>query len=337
MLAIAFAVACANKPSNEKEVSSVPIVEQQDSPVHYSVRGMSVVDSNVIWFSGAKGTLLRTQDGGKNWQQLSAPDNDSLDFRSITAFSSKAALIVSAGFPARVYKTMNAGKDWKLVYENLDSSAFMNSIAMKNEKEGIIVGDQLEGRHLILKTTNGGENWIRLDSSQLPIPLENENGFAASGSCIAVFKGNYYIGLGGGHSRVFSSTNGEEWKVTESSLITNKPSSGIYSIAGGKSRLMAVGGDYTEVDATHYAVISKDGIAWKKAGGKLSGYRSVVDYSAACDCWVAAGTNGIEVSYNHGETWEKISDQSVNTLRFVPKSTICYAANSNGEILRLIL
>ena len=33
-------------------------------------RGLSVVSENVIWASGTGGTVIRTTDGGKNWQVI---------------------------------------------------------------------------------------------------------------------------------------------------------------------------------------------------------------------------------------------------------------------------
>ncbi len=329
---------CTGPNLKNKQNKTNFTIGQLKSPTNSSLRGISVLDSSNAWLSGANGTILRTSNGGQLWKLCSPPDLDSLDFRSIVAFNAKEALIASAGFPSRVYKTIDGGANWLLVHENIDSAAFMNSIAFKNAKEGIIIGDQLNGRHLILRTSDRGLSWERMDSSNIPVPLSNENGFAASGSCIAISsKGNYLIALGGGHSRIFTSPNGTQWEATESKLKCNGPTSGIYSIAAAPHTHMVVGGDFTQVDSLHQASISNDGIQWKRSEGYLNGYRSVVDYSESCKCWLAAGTNGVDVSYDNGESWEFIAEKDINTLRFVPNTSRVFLATKNGEIFTLNL
>ncbi len=328
-------ISCTEKQHKEELELNIEIIKQI-SPTTNSLRGICVLDSAVVFMSGAKGTIIKTIDGGINWVQLSAPDNDSLDYRSIHAFSENIAIIVSAGFPARVYKTNNSGESWNLVYENNDSAAFLNSIAFKNQKEGIIMGDQLKGRHIILRTGNGGETWKRIDSIDVPKPLKVENAFAASGSCIAISKtGRFFIGFGGENTRIFSSANGFKWKTKTTPMVHGTPSSGIYSIAAsGNGQIIAVGGDYTQPDSSYFPIISlDDGKSWVNTKAKISGYRSVIDYSQKDDIWLAGGTNGINLSNDHGENWSKISDQNINTLRFAPNSSKSFAGNSKGEIL----
>ena len=316
------------------DLVQVTITELKD-PQKNSIRGMSVVDSNTVWLSGVNETILRTVDQGKSWQKITVPDIDSLDFRSIHAFSKRSAIVVSAGFPARAYKTNDGGVSWSLVYENKDSTAFMNSIAFKNNREGIIIGDQINGRHLILRTGNGGVTWQRIDSVDIPRPLKIENCFAASGTCITISKsGRFFIGLGGEEARIFSSINGYKWKAKITPLVHGDPSSGIYSInACGTGKIMAVGGDYTQADSNHYPIISmNDGKSWIKTKGMVNGYRSIITYSKKGDFWVAGGTNGLDMSTDNGVTWAKFASQDITTLRFLPHTTKAIGANSKGEL-----
>ena len=331
-----FLSSCGKKNKIDESVNTFNIeIEKLDSPVSNSIRGMSVVDSNTVWLTGVDETILRTTNQGASWDKLAIPDTNHLDFRSVHAFSKSSAIVVSAGFPARAYKTNDGGFSWSLVYENKDSSAFMNSIVFKNELEGIIIGDQIDGRHLILRTGNAGVTWQRIDSVDVPKPLKVENGFAASGTCITVSKsGRFFIGLGGEQARIFSSINGYKWKAKTTPLVHGEPSSGIYSIhACGTGKIMAVGGDYTQIDSSHYPIISmNDGKSWIKAKGKVGGYRSIINYSKKGKFWVTGGTNGLEMSSDDGASWTSFSLQDINTLRFLPQTTKAIGTNSKGEI-----
>jgi photosystem II stability/assembly factor-like uncharacterized protein len=69
----------------------------QTSGVSARLRGVSAVSDRVAWASGAKGTILRTADGGRSWQPLSIPDTAALDFRDIDALSDRIAYVLSIG------------------------------------------------------------------------------------------------------------------------------------------------------------------------------------------------------------------------------------------------
>ncbi len=298
-----------------------------------SYRGISVLDSNTVWISGSGGAIVRSLDGGMNWQIISPPDNDSLDFRDVHAFSANSAIVSSAGFPARVYLTNNSGEDWDLVYENKDSSAFLNSIHFKDEKHGLILGDRLNGYHFILRTEDSGRSWKRIDSSKLPISLEVEHGFAASGSCITLnVSGDFVIGLGGENSRVFIEDKNGQWNAYKVGLGDSLATSGIYSIASSERLIMAVGGDYTKADSSHFAYFSEDGGRSWEEGGLLKGYRSVVDHCSVNDLWLSAGINGIEMSRDGGKHWRKIDEENINTLQFDDQSGSAFAAGPNGKL-----
>ena len=94
--------------------------QKQTVETDASFRGLSVVSENVIWASGTGGTVIRTTDGGKNWQVLEIPGAEKLDFRDIEAFDENTAYILSIGTGenSRIYKTADGGKTWKLQFKN---------------------------------------------------------------------------------------------------------------------------------------------------------------------------------------------------------------------------
>ncbi len=62
-----------------------------------SIRGLSVVDDRVAWFSGSKGHVGRTINGGITWTVQQVKDFEKVDFRSLYAFDSLQAIIANAG------------------------------------------------------------------------------------------------------------------------------------------------------------------------------------------------------------------------------------------------
>jgi photosystem II stability/assembly factor-like uncharacterized protein len=52
---------------------------------------VSPVNENVVWVSGARGTWLRTTDGGSTWQAGQVPGADSLQFRDVHAVDANTA------------------------------------------------------------------------------------------------------------------------------------------------------------------------------------------------------------------------------------------------------
>ena len=68
-----------------------------------SFRGISVVDENIIWVSGTKGTVVHV-DNEWNWIVNQVPEASEMDFRDVVAFDKNTALVVNAGFPGVIYK-----------------------------------------------------------------------------------------------------------------------------------------------------------------------------------------------------------------------------------------
>src|SRR5262245_54408253 len=61
------------------------------------LRGVSAVNDQIVWASGANGTVIRTTDGGATWKMLSVPDAGKLDFRDIDAIDDRTAFVLSIG------------------------------------------------------------------------------------------------------------------------------------------------------------------------------------------------------------------------------------------------
>ena len=82
-----------------------PVWQIQDSGTSVSLRGIYSVDGLVAWASGTRGTVLKTIDGGANWQKCTVPDVEGdgvmLDFRGVQAWDAQTAIVMASGPGAR--------------------------------------------------------------------------------------------------------------------------------------------------------------------------------------------------------------------------------------------
>src|SRR6185436_19392691 len=65
-----------------------------------SLRGLCVVNDNIIWASGSNGQVARSTDGGKNFEWITVKGYEQRDFRDIEAFNENVALIMAVAEPA---------------------------------------------------------------------------------------------------------------------------------------------------------------------------------------------------------------------------------------------
>ncbi|MGC1299151.1 MAG: glycosyl hydrolase, partial [Alloacidobacterium sp.] len=95
-------------------------------------------------------------------------------------------------------------------------------------------------------------------------------------------------------------------------------SAGIFSIAmnADKTIAVAVGGDYTKPNESNgtAAWTADGGQHWTAAEKPPHGYRSAVAWDADSKAWIAAGTNGSDISYDDGKTWQPLDDGNWNAL-----------------------
>lgn len=304
------------------------------------LRGVSVVSDRVAWASGAGGTVLRTDDGGRSWQRIAVPDSEKLDFRDVDAVGGRSAYILSIGpgDQSRIYRTDDAGRTWRLQFRNPDPKAFYDAMTFSSPDRGLTIGDSIDGRFVVLDTADGGRTWNRIAPDRLPPALPNEGAFAASGSNIAMVGGAHvWIGTGAStEARVLYSHDGmRTWSVSTTPLHAG-PSSGIFSIAFRDAMNgIVVGGDYTkETEAVDNAAITSDGgNTWTAVAG-LSGFRSAVAYVPGSNGRrvVAIGPSGADYSEDGGRTWARFEGPGYHAFVFAPKAAVGFGVGEGGRI-----
>src|SRR5438874_4176967 len=102
-----------------------PMINILDSGRKTSLRGLSVVDDNIVWASGSNGTVARSIDGGKTFEWLTVQGYEQRDFRDVEAFDVNTALIMAVAEPAIILKTKDGGKTWKKVFEDTTRGMFL--------------------------------------------------------------------------------------------------------------------------------------------------------------------------------------------------------------------
>ena len=273
---------------------AISVVAQNPTPqksnTTENLRGVSALANQVAWASGTHGTYLRTTDGGNSWQAAQVPGADALDFRDVEAFSADLAYLLSAGpgDQSRIYKTTDAGKTWALQFTNKNPKGFFDCMAFWDGDHGIAVGDPVADdsgklRFELISTEDGGRNWKPLPDT-IPLAIEGEGAFAASGTCITVEgSANVWFATGGKAARVFRSTNaGKTWTVADTPIIHGADSAGIFSIAFRDPTHGAIaGGDYKhpDQDGPHLAFTNDAGLTWKLSPISPQGYFSAVAFA----------------------------------------------------------
>jgi len=321
----------------------------QTSGIDSNLRGVSVayapgknkgVFQPVIWVSGSKGVILKSVDDGNTWQRLSVADSDTLDFRGIVAFNAFTAYVMAIGDgdKSRIYKTTDGGQTWNLQFAGDRKEVFLDSIACLSEQECIVLGDPIERKFLLLKTTDG-EHWSSLPTENMPPALPGEGAFAASNSCIALSgKREIFFGTGGPAARIFRSRDGGlTWTVARTPIVQGNPSSGIFSVRlDANNKVLALGGDYKEPNySERVAAYSLDaGETWELAARQPGGYRSAVAY-VHDGRWVAVGPTGEDITEDNGAHWKHGDSLNLNAVEILDTGT-GWAVGEHGTIVRFI-
>ena len=293
-----------------------------------------------IWASGSHGVILRSLDDGATWTRLSVPGQPDLDFRGIIAFSDATAYLMSSGEgdKSRIYKTTNGGQSWDQLYTDINKAFFLDSIACLSEKICFALGDPIDGKFLILRTTDG-QHWIPLPPKNRPDALPKEGAFAASNSNLLVISENeLYLVTGGFAARVLHTTDaGKSWTASAVPIAADNASSGIFAITHyPENLLLAVGGDYANpAIALRISAFSSDSAkSWQSPAQQPAGYRSAVTALSAKE-FLAVGPTGSDLSTDNAAHWNSFASPLLNVL-FALDANHVYAAGPKGTIAQFV-
>jgi photosystem II stability/assembly factor-like uncharacterized protein len=306
-------------------------------------RGLAAVNKRVAWVSGETGTVLRTTDRGRTWEDVSPPAAAGLALRDIEAWSRRKAAILSIGTggDSRIYTTSNGGASWTERFRNHNPKAFYDCMAFSAHGRGLAMSDPVNGHFRLAVSNNFGRSWHVQSTKGMPKAEKGEFGFAASGTCISWIRRNSFAFVTGGVDvpRVFRTHDGgRSWTATDTPL-RGGPSAGIYSVAfKSATRAVIVGGDYVHphngVRASAYLNGSRH--YWELSTRSVHGYRSGVAFvRGRRSTVIAVGPTGSDVSRDGGRTWRTFGHTWYDGVECTTGGA-CWASGTNGRVARLV-
>lgn len=304
-----------------------------------SFRG-AAINNNIAVVSGSNGKVFKGQLNEKplQWNLLTVPGCDTLQFRDVAILNDTTILLMSAGEgkSAQIWKTSNAGKNWYKTYQNIKKKAFFNGFDFWNEQQGVLISDPIDGHVYLLETKDGGASWDRLKSESLPVLQGKEYGFAASGTGIQCFgDGAIRIGTGGNVARIFSSNDyGKSWQVEETPILQGKDSQGIFSVDYlNEEQAIAVGGDYANDTLAGNNLIPLNKSWLVTATSKDIKFKSCVKFLTA-EIILTTGTSGTAITYNGGKSWAYLKEiKGYHTIAYDKTTGKGVLAGSEGRVL----
>ncbi len=303
-----------------------------------SIRAIDILDDEGLSFAANNNSFGLYDPATKTWN-ISKQKQDTLkfSFRSV-AHTSTDFFMLTVANPALLYKTTDSGM--QLVYREEHDNVFYDAMTFWNDKEGIAIGDSIDGCLSIIITRDGGTTWTKLSCDQLPSAEDGEGAFAASNTNIAVIGDKTWVGTTAGRI-YYSEDRGMTWEVIDTPIISKKDTEGIYSVDFyDELNGFAIGGDYTKPDGNNANKIktTDGGKTWQLvADGQAPNYRSCVQYipNRNGQELVVVGFKGIDYSNDGGRTWKTLSGEGFFTIRFIDGTT-AYAAGS-GRISKITL
>lgn len=276
------------------------------SPTRNELQSVCFADDSVGFACGSNSTILKTTDGGKNWERVSSADSGAA-YNAVYFTSRKEGIIV--GERGTIMRTDDEGITWQRVNTDIKESLF-GIYFLPGTETGFIVG----GNGIIMKTIDGGVSWKRVLSPSHKILFDIS--FATSTTGFAV------------------GWNGELLKTTDQGIIWVKQDkiSDIYlsgiSFADENYGLIVGGGG--EIFRT-----TDGGADWERVPSNIFSKLYSVAYLDKDNALVTGSKGEILVTKDSGASWQSTSSGKFGALTHVSvlPSRKVIIVGFNGTIL----
>lgn len=154
------------KKTTNGGINFANLFEYRDSIIN----SVNFCNSNTGFASGNKGKILKTTNFGDNWFNITNSSNNDLN----SIFFQNDSIGWSVGKGGEILKTNNQGLNWSQLNSGSGSDLVLGQFLNLNTSF-------LSGQKLVLKTSNGGNNWFNIwdsvggnDKSNI-VYFKNEN------------------------------------------------------------------------------------------------------------------------------------------------------------------
>ena len=346
-LIIFIGYSCKNDPASttgtdnsntNKEPNSQSGWDIQTSGTTENLTSVFFTDTNHGFIVGAKGTILKTVDGGTRWEKQSIGISN--DLTKVYFFDAKNGSIL--GNNKTYFRTTDGGETWINSSNNIQID--FSAISFYTMNNGVSVGKNIgTDSSSIFVTKNGGAKWELLsviknsmspvlDANVTPqfIHYEDENNFAVFGTGIS-------------ETQVFNTTNGgNSWRA-QYLFGTGKFSAASF-IDSKNGFILAYQGMTTEYWGTVHKT-TNGGLTWQQLSNmKLPQCKSIFMLDSYIGYVVGnsqvslgnAKQNGIFKTINGCVDWDKLvcnTENQLNDVYFTDAKTGTIVGDK-GTILR---
>ncbi|MCX8011453.1 MAG: YCF48-related protein [Ignavibacteria bacterium] len=296
------------------------------TPTHENLFRIIFLDTLKGWAAGDSGVIIKTTNGGLNWQIQNTPIKTRIEdiFFVNENYGWGVTWRLTEPFGTNLIKTTNGGSNWEII-EYPEENVFMNALYFSDSLNGIMGGDY----GIILLTNDGGFTWkqAQIDPdffSSLPITRFN------------FYSPQYGFANGG-----FRDISGVIWRTTDfgntwaAYPVGPEPIQDLHIFDS--LNIYGVGGDF-EFGA---------GVVWSTNGGNYWNYRSLemfgiaysVDFRTRYEGWATLGFDRrFLFSSDSGRTWTTIysPDSSAITDLCFLDSLHGFACADSGYIYKFV-